>query len=279
MTNELTEVLAAWNWTPSVLIGVAVLVCGYLAAVGPWRARATPTGERVSRIRIVAFLLGACAILMPLISPLDELSDQYLFSAHMVQHLLLTLVAPPLLLIGTPGWLLRPLLHHAFIRRVARVLTTPSVAFVLFNGVFMAWHQPGLYEATLRSETIHIAEHLMFIATGILNWWPVLSPLDELPRLSSPVQILYLFLDSVPMTILGALIVFAPAVLYPTYEVAPRILGLSAMADQEIAGLIMWMPGGMIYLLALSIVFYGWFNREERTGQNEPAGYEHAVER
>jgi putative membrane protein len=108
------------------------------------------------------------------------------------------------------------------------------------------------------------------MATGALNWWPILSPLPELPRLSPPGQILYLFLEAVPATVLGALIVFAPTVLYPTYAAAPRVLGLDALADQQIAGLVMWTPGGLIYLGALTAVFFTWFGREERAAQNEP---------
>ncbi len=106
--------------------------------------------------------------------------------------------------------------------------------------------------------------------SGVLNWWPVLSPMPELPRLPLPGQILYLFLDGLPMTILGALIVFTSTVLYPTYAAAPRLLAdLSAAADQQIAGLVMWMQGGMIYLVALGIVFFEWLGREERAEQTE----------
>ncbi len=197
-------------------------------------------------------------------SPLDEIGDGYLFSAHMLQHLLLALVAPPLLLLGTPAWLLRPLLRVAPIRRTLHVLTAPPAAFVLFNATFFIWHVPALYEETLHNEVIHIIEHLLFIATGMSNWWPILSPLPELPRVSPPAQILYLFLDGVPATVLGALIVFAATPLYPTYAAAPRVMGLEPITDQQLAGLVMWMLGGMIYLLALSLVFFTWLQREEQ---------------
>ncbi len=223
----------------------------------------------VPRTRAAWFLLGAWIILLALVSPLDGLSDEYLFSAHMVQHLLLTLVAPPLLLMGTPGWMLRPVLRYRIVAQVARVLTTPLVSFTVFNAVFLTWHLPALYEATLHNESIHILEHLLFMATGVLNWWPILSPLPELPRLSSPGQILYLFLEAVPETVLGALIVLAPTVLYPTYAAAPRLLGLDVLADQQIAGLVMWTLGGMIYLGTLAAVFFAWFGREERAEQDK----------
>jgi cytochrome c oxidase assembly factor CtaG len=263
------HILADWNWEPSIWIGVALLIGAYLCAIGPLRSR-FGASEPVSRAGVAWFLLGAGVILFALVSPLDDLGDEYLFSAHMAQHLLLTLVAPPLLLMGTPGWTLRPILRYRIVTKVARVLTTPLVSFIVFNAVFLTWHLPALYEATLQNESVHILEHLLFMATGVLNWWPILSPLPELPRLSPPGQILYLFLEAVPATVLSALIVFAPTVLYPTYAAAPRVLGLDALADQQIAGLVMWTPGGLIYLGALTAVFFAWFGREERTEQDEP---------
>jgi cytochrome c oxidase assembly factor CtaG len=261
------NLVMVWNWQPSVLIGVALVAAAYLGVSGPWRARFT-SAQRVSRRQTLWFLSGAAVILMALVSPLDELGDNYLFSAHMAQHVLLALIAPPLLLLGTPGWMLRPMLRSRMLARVARALTSPVVAFAVFNAVFMLWHVPTLYEAALNDERIHIVEHLCFIATGVLNWWPILSPLTELPRLAQPAQILYLFLESVPATILSALIAFAPTILYPTYRAA-QLLGVNPMADQEIAGLVMWMPGGMIYLIALTVVFFAWLGREEHADRQQ----------
>jgi putative membrane protein len=267
---DAAQALTAWTWDPSILIGMALFVGAYLGAIGPWRRRFR-SSQPVKPAQAAWFLLGAFVIFFALVSPLDDLGDEYLFSAHMVQHVLLALIAPPLLLLGTPGWLLRPLLRYPAVARPARFLTTPLVAFVSFNVVFMIWHLPVLYEATLHDETIHIFEHLLFMATGVLNWWPILSPLPEMPRLHPLAQLVYLFLDGVPMTILSGVIVFASSVLYPTYAAAPRIMDLSAMTDQQIAGLIMWMPGGMIYLVALGIVFFAWLGREESAAQNEAA--------
>ncbi len=245
------------------MIGLAALVGAYLAVAGPLRRRWTGS-ESGSGLRQTWFLLGVLVIFFALVSPLDELGDAYLFSAHMVQHLILTLVVPPLLLLGTPGWMLRPLLRYRPVARAARVLTSPIVAFGLFNAVFLAWHLPTYYEATLHDEAIHILEHLLFMATGVLNWWPILSPVPELPRLPAPAQILYLFLDAIPSTVLGGIIVFAAHVLYPTYAAAPRLWGIDAMEDQQISGVIMSMSGAMVYLIALMVVFFAWAQREER---------------
>jgi putative membrane protein len=271
VTAEGLQALHEWNWDPSIWIGVGLLILLYLGAAGPFRSRFKDS-QPLSRWQMTWYLLGAFVILFALVSPLDSTGDEYLFSTHMLQHLLLTLVAPPLLLLGTPGWMLRPLLKSAWVKSILRILTTPVLAYLLFNLDFLAWHIPIFYEATLENESIHIIEHLSFIFTAILNWWPMLSPLDELPRLPAPAQILYLFLDGVPTTVLSAIIVFANNVLYPTYAAAPRAFGISALTDQSIAGLIMGMPGGMIYLFALTIVFFRWNNREEERDLLESGG-------
>ena len=201
-------------------------------------------------------------MVVALVSPLHELGDNYLFSAHMVQHLLMTLVAPPLLLLGTPAWLIRPLLSGARVLRVARFLTLPVVAFVLFNTVFALWHVPALYDLALRELGIHILEHLMFLGAGAIMWWPILSPLPELPRPQYLVQMLYLFVQPTVPSVLGALITFSGSVLYDWYAEAPRLWEISAHTDQQIGGVIMWVPGGFAFLLTLVVVFLIWAGQE-----------------
>src|SRR6185503_10529686 len=125
----------AWQWEPSVLVGLALLAAGYLACIGPLRSRFGGSAP-VPRVRVQMFLASVLLLFIALVSPLDTLSDRYLLSAHMVQHLLMTLVVPPLLLLGTPGWLLRPLLRPPFATPVGRALTNPVVAFLLFNATF-----------------------------------------------------------------------------------------------------------------------------------------------
>ncbi len=262
MSEGWSIALTAWTFAPSVVIGVVLLVASYLAAVGPLRTR-FPGAQPVSRAQRMWFLLGMGVIAFALTSPLDALSDEYLFSAHMIQHMLLMLVGPPLLIMGTPGWLLRPLLARPRLAAVARLVTNPVLAFALFNAVLLVWHLPALSDAALDNELVHVLEHLLFMSTAVLMWWQVLSPMPELPRLLYPAQILYLFLQGMPMTLLGALLTFAPAPLYPRYVEAERLFAISALTDQEIAGLIMWMPGGMVYLLALSLVFFRWAAKEQ----------------
>jgi putative membrane protein len=195
--------------------------------------------------------------------PLHDLSDDYLFSAHMVQHLLLTLAMPPLLIAGIPGWMLRPLLRNRAIGAIAKRITRPVFCFVLFNVVIAAWHIPDLYNAAMANHNIHIIEHLMFMSAAVLMWWPLMSPLPELPRLAYPGQMLYCFLMSIPMSITAVYITMADHVLYPAYAAAPRVSWLTPMDDQLLGGLIMWVPGGLIFALIMTVVFFRWAARGE----------------
>src|SRR5215467_12998417 len=189
----------------------------YLYAVGLLR-KPYKLIDGVTRGHVISFYFGVLVIFFALVSPIDALGDRYLFSVHMVQHLLLTLVGPPLLLIGTPGVLLKPLTRPRSVYLIARLLTTPFMAFFLFNADFWLWHIPALYDATLTNEGIHILEHVTFIVFGVINWWPMFSPLpEELPPLSTGGQILYLFLSGMPMVALGAGLTFAGP-LYAPYQ-------------------------------------------------------------
>lgn len=257
----LTFWLTAWNWEPSIVIGTALLVGLYLYGIGPLR-RKYHLADEVKRGQVVAFLLGVFIMFLALVSPLDELGDSYLFSAHMVQHLFITLVGPPLLLIGTPGWLLQPLLRNRVVFLIARLFTFPALAFFLYNADFWLWHAPPLYNATLENQGIHILEHVTFIVFGILNWWPIFSPSEELPRLSLGGQVLYIFLAGMPTVALGAGLTFFPP-LYAPYLAAPRIWGLSAAVDQQLGGLIMWIPGNIFYIVIISILFIQWMQKQD----------------
>src|SRR5712692_645582 len=254
--------LTQWNWEPSILIGTAFIVGFYLYAIGPLRRRYHPH-EKVKTGQTVSFLLGMLLMFLALVSPLDELGDSYLFSAHMVQHLFLTIVGPPLLLIGTPEWFVRPIVRNKALFAVARFFTYPAVAFVLFNADFFICHAPALYNATLENQNIHIFEHLTFIIFGLLNWWPIFSPSKDLPRLSIGGQILYLFLSGMPVVLLGAGLTFAPP-LYAPYIAAPRVWGISADTDQQLGGLIMWVPGNIIFIVIMSALFLRWMQKKDR---------------
>ena len=246
-----------WNADPLVVTGLA-LVGGAYAAATLGRRRIDPEA-RVEPLKVASFF-GALAVLVGcLTGPLHDLSDYYLFSAHMVQHLLLAFAMPPLLLHGTPGWMLSPLLRAAGVRRLGRFVTRPSAAFGAFNLALVAWHLPPLYNLAMEVHAVHILQHLIIMAVSVILWWPVLSPLPELPRVPYPVQLLYLFVVGLPMVVVSIFITMADSVLYPYYAGAPRVwAALTPRADQHLGGLIMWVPGGLVFLTAISVVFFRW---------------------
>ncbi len=247
----------AWTLDPALLVSLALIIGAYFYALGPLRRRWGVT-EPVDRARVAWFIAGWLTLVIALISPLDHLGDEYLFSAHMIQHMLIAIVAPPLLLLGIPAWMIEPLFRRDTVRRVARWVAYPVVAFGVFQADIWLWHAPALYDLTLENDTVHIFEHLTFFLFGLLYWLPVMSPTPAIPRMSKGFAILYLFVGCQPMVALGALITFAAQPLYQPYVEAPRVWGLSPLADQQLGGLIMWLPSNIPYLIALSALFFQW---------------------
>jgi putative membrane protein len=247
----------------SVAIGLALLG-GLYVSLG---------GLRAPRRQVIAFAGAIVVLLVTLNGPLHALSDHYLVSAHMVQHLLLTMLFPPLLLYGTPAVVARRVLAvgrsgpkglpYGRGQAVMSVLARPVVAASLFSAVLAFWHIPAFYEAAMRNHDLHILQHLTLIGSAVLLWWPILSPIPELPRLPYPGQMLYLFLLGIPMSVVGALIALTERVLYPFYLDAPR-LWLEPLVDQQLGGLIMWVPGGLVFWGAMTVVWFRWAAREER---------------
>lgn len=264
-----------WNLDPKLVLGIALFTGAYFYALGPLR-RKYGWSDTVDTRKVAYFVAGTVILVLALCSPLDTLSDQYLFSAHMVQHMLIAIVCPPLWLLGTPEWMLAPLFKRARVTRVMRWLTNPIVAFGVFNADLWLWHTPALYDATLVNDSIHILEHLSFIVFGILFWWPILSPVRQIPRISKGFGVLYLFMACQPMVALGALLTFAAHPLYQPYVTAPRIWGSTPLGDQQLGGLIMWLPTNIPYVIALSVMFFQWIadhDRAERAAAGEFDGF------
>jgi putative membrane protein len=247
----------AWNADPVVVTGLVLLGAAYVTLA--LRHHRTHPVEGIERTKALAFFAGLAVLFGSLTGPVHDLSDYYLFSAHMVQHLLLAFAMPPLLLYGSPAWMLSPVLRHPRARRLGRFLTRPSSAFAVFNLVLVAWHLPPAYNLAMNNHPIHIVQHVMIMAASVLLWWPVLSPAPELPRAAYPVQILYLFVVGLPMVVVAIFITMADGMLYPYYAAAPRVWSaLGPHADQHLGGLIMWIPGGLVFLVAISVVFFRW---------------------
>jgi putative membrane protein len=261
-----------WSGDWTLLAAILLAQTAYLLGIGPLRRRYR-LGPPVPKRQIIAFQAALVIAYLATQSPLHDWSDNYLFSAHMVQHLLLMQAVPPLLLIGTPGWLLRPLLRVPGVRPLAVIVTAPVLAFFLADAVFAVWHIPAFYDAAMFNHDIHILMHITLLTTSILMWWPVYSSLPEFPALPKPLQMLYLFLQSIPTSIIGALIGLSEQPAYQWYTLAPRIFGISVLEDQKLGGLIMWVPGSMVFWLFLTVVFFQWWNEAEARG-DEDAGAE-----
>ncbi|SRR6266480_1915589 len=244
-----------WDLHPSVVAGLALLG-GLYVSLG---------GLRSPRRRVASFAGALAVLFLALNGPLHNLSDTYLFSAHMAQHLLLTLVFPPLLLYGSTAGVVRPLLRPKWVMALGRVVTRPLAAAVVFTAPIVIWHVPVLYEAALRHHNLHILQHLVFLTTAVIMWWPVLSPVPELPRIPHLLQLLYLFLLGIPMSVTGALISLSDSVLYPFYAAAPRVWGLSPLEDQQIGGLLMWVLGGLMLWIVMTVIWFRYSVWDQRT--------------
>jgi len=250
-----------------VLIGLSTIQLLYLVFVGPVRKQYS-LADSVDPRQTLIFTSAILITLFSLISPLHVLSDTYLFSAHMLQHVLLTLVVPPMFILGTPEWIFRKVLLSRYLFRLSHIFTNPFVAFALFNLVFSLWHLPEIYNLSLSNRSVHISEHLMFIATATLMWWPITSPISELPRLSYPFQMLYLFLLSIFQIVVFAPITFSNFPIYKLYVDAPRVWSsISPLADQQIGGIVMKLSGSLIFITLIIVVFFRWFKND--SGQSK----------
>ncbi len=263
-----------WNWRPDVAL--VLLTLGSAYASGWWRLRRAGYARLARASRLIFYLSGLAAVGVALLSPVDRLAH-LLLSAHMVQHLLLMMLAAPLLLLGNPLpvclWGLprrarrtvgRLFIRRAPLRRLLWAVTLMPVAWLLFVADLWVWHLPAAYEAALRNHAVHDLEHLAFFGTAILFWWPIIEPAPRLhERIPRGFAILYLIAATGQNTLLSALIALPERVLYPYYTTAPAPFGLSPLDDQALAGGIMWSMGHM-YLIPILLVVAKMLDREER---------------
>lgn len=269
----------SWRFEPFV---VASLLLSAVLYVRGWRALQRTAPHRFPAWRLQCFLLGLGTVFFALASPLDAFAN-FLLSIHMVQHLLLTMVAPPLLLLGAPylpmllglprrfaSEVVGPFLKWPALKAFAGFLTHPIVTWSLFCLSNVAWHAPAFYELALRSPFWHRVEHACFLGTALLFWFNVILPFPARHRFPRWVAIPYLLLADLQNTALAAFFSFYDRVLYPTYATAPRVSGLSALADQAAAGAIMWVPGSMAFLGPIGFIAIEFLSSKRR-GQNSAA--------
>ncbi len=333
-----TSLWLRWNFEPLTVLALVAGFAAYFYALGPLRRRYHPA-ETIDKGKVAYFITGMGLLSLALLSPLDYIGMEYLLTAHMIQHMVFSVISPPLILLGIPGWMLEPLLRGARVQRVARAITHPVVAFGIYNLNMWIWHIPALFDAAsptaavigvqiLESLSIagalifavlflpgilknsgrgkasgwinwsqatgaiaiiaiivftalgaldplawgtdfephnplHMLMNAMFIITAIIYWWPILSPVSEVPRISPLFGMLYMWMSIMPMMVIGALLTFASGLLYTRYVTAPLIWGFTRIGDQQLAGLTMWLPMDIPLFIAISILFFGWINQQD----------------
>jgi putative membrane protein len=265
------DLWTAWSFEPWVVAPMAIAMWLYARGVRRLRRGGEPKAAALyarGSWRVRAFWWGMAGLAAALVSPIDALGG-VLFSGHMLQHELLMLVAAPLLVAGRPRvpflWGLpgrwaqagAPLLRHAP-RRLWAAITTPFAAWTLHGLALWIWHLPVLYEATLRSDLVHTLQHSSFFGSTVLFWWALLE--HRSGRAAYGLGFLYVFTTAVHSSILGALLTFAPTVWYPTYAATTAAWGLTPLEDQQLGGLLMWVPAGVLYVISALFLFTAWMH-------------------
>lgn len=252
------EILRAWSWPVVPLLSLAIGLIVYLRG---WRLARKTRELELPAWRAVCFVGGVTSLWIAVASPIDALDD-YLLTAHMIQHFLLMSIAPPLIVLGAPLVpLLRglprvvnrlvsgPLLRADWPAVIGRALTHPVVAWIAMNAAYLGWHVPAAFELTFRSELVHDFEHACFFATSLAFWWVVISPWPARARWPRWAMIPYLLSADILNTVLSATLAFSGRVLYPSYAKAPRVWALSPLQDQVAAGAEMWVLNSLVFLI------------------------------
>jgi putative membrane protein len=252
-----------WHNEPLLIGGLIFLGWLYAILAGPGRERLAP-GQPYPRRKAVAFYSALAIFYLAVGSPLDQIAERYLLSAHMLQHQLIIYPAAVLLLLGLPDWMVRPLTGRPGLRPILRVLTSPVICGIVYTAVMTCWHLPLLYDLALQNRPLHIVEHFTMFGAALFYWWPLLSPSTEYPRAPYATQMLFLPAVLIGMTPVFAYITFSQDVLYPTYEYAPRISSLTAAGDQLLAGAMMKLIGMAVAMIAFGVSFYRWYQADEK---------------
>jgi putative membrane protein len=254
----------SWTPHPDVWLLVAATAAGYAWAIARLGPRLAPKGTPVvTRFQVANFSAGVLALWLASDWPIHDLGERYLFSIHMVQHTVFSIIAAPLLLMGTPAWLARFILTPRWLLKTVRFLSRLIPATFVFNVVVIVTHTPVVVNATLHHAALHFGIHTLIVLSSLIVWMPLLSPLPEIPRLQPLVRMLYLFLQSVVPTVPASFLTFGDHPLYHFYEHVPRLWNVSALDDMRVAGLIMKIVIGFSLWITIGIIFFRWYNAEE----------------
>ncbi|MET0263649.1 MAG: cytochrome c oxidase assembly protein [Rariglobus sp.] len=253
-----------WHNEPHLVGGLILLGWLYALLTGPLRSRVAP-GAAYPRGHAIRFYLALVVFYLAVGSPLDQIGERFLLSAHMVQHQLIMYVAAVLFLLGLPAWLVDPVIAHPSLRHVSRFFTRPLICGLIYTLVYSIWHVPALYDWALQNRWVHIAEHVMFFGAALFYWWPIISPSRAYPSISYAAQMLYLIGVVIGMTPVFAFIAFSGDILYPTYEYAPRLFANFSPAEDQLMGSVIMKIGGMgVTFLVFIVAFYKWYQASER---------------
>lgn len=260
--------LPGWHPHLDAWLLLGLLLAAYLMAVHRRRtglSAADEGGATTTSAQVVRFCAGVGVLWLASDWPIHDLAEQYLYSFHMVQHLLMTLVAALLLVSGTPKWMARRLLSPRWLRATVRVMARPVPALIQANLVLVLSHWPAVVNATVGNHTLHLGAHGVLLVSAVLMWMPVASPLPEIPRLRPPLQMLYLFGQTVVPTIPASFLTFGATPLYRVYVGFPRLWGVTALSDQQTAGLIMKVGAGFYLWIVIAVIFFRWYAHEQES--------------
>ena len=267
--------IPAFTLHPDVLLVVGAIAIGYWTALTRLGPALAPTGTQVAtRLQRTCFALGTFAVLLASSWPIHDLAEGYMYSIHMVQHLVYTMVAAPLLLLGTPAWLARWILRPRWLFATVRTMSRFIPAIVTFNVVIVVTHWPAFVDLTLRSAIVHFLAHTVLLFSAFLIWMPLLSPLPEIPRLAPISRMVFLFLQTIVPTVPASFLTFGDHPLYRRYELLPKLWGLSALDDQLIAGLIMKIAAGLLLMTLIAVIFFRWVATEDSTPRRPDHGFD-----
>jgi putative membrane protein len=252
-----------WRWQPHPEVwllvgGVVVLAIYALRVVGP---KVVPAGKPVvSRSQLAWLVLGVALLWFASDWPMHDVAEEYLFSVHMTQHMLLTFAVPPVFLLATPEWLARLVLGQGRVKRAFFLVARPVPAAVAFNALQLLTHWPGVVNTSVENALVHYVVHAALVSSAFLLWIPVCGPLPEL-RISYPAQMLYLFVTSIVPTVPAAWLTFAEGSVYSAYDIPQRLWDISVTTDQQAAGLMMKLVGGGFLWLIITVRFFQWASK------------------